>query len=423
RLHSHHSGLWGNHLFGQIKSHLSQLGGRQSAKLDQQFNSLPRWRELNHFPTVTNLSFNDGSKHEDISKMILFAAHNILTDQIGLIPLECCRSYQVLDMYVGLELHTTETIAAGRLEVQNFGRLMKRYQEARVGTEFEDKNWNFPKMHLHKHVFDYIDRKGVTKNFGTKIDEAMHGPARAAYLRQTNFENVAPQILRLHRWMVGKYIRDQLNDLDEFYEDDDENLDPEHNLPSALEEPGNVIIDAKRPALSFLTLEREMEKDAAFYNFRIQFSDFLSDFLPVFGHPLPGRKRVKFSPQHEITPYQFLKVFFKSLDNWLDDADYLRCNPSFHHRARYDAALVKTTAGSMFVRLVNVFTCKVEEKVHPFALLQGLDVGTGQRSPKDKTLRFYRVRERQRKNCEFISVQSIIRGALLVPEGRIFGCR
>lgn len=36
RLHSHHSGLWGDHLFGQIKQHLISLGGRNSAKLDQQ---------------------------------------------------------------------------------------------------------------------------------------------------------------------------------------------------------------------------------------------------------------------------------------------------------------------------------------------------------------------------------------------------
>lgn len=86
---------------------------------------LPRWRNLNHFQSVTNISFNDGSKHEDISKMILFAVHNILTDRLGLMFLACVHSYQVLDMYLGFELHTTETIAAGRQELQNFGALMK----------------------------------------------------------------------------------------------------------------------------------------------------------------------------------------------------------------------------------------------------------------------------------------------------------
>jgi hypothetical protein len=36
--------------------------------------SLPRWRGLNHFGTVMNVSFTDGSKHEDISK-VFFGVH------------------------------------------------------------------------------------------------------------------------------------------------------------------------------------------------------------------------------------------------------------------------------------------------------------------------------------------------------------
>jgi hypothetical protein len=61
-------------------------------------------------------------------------------------------------------------------------------------TDFPDKNWDFPKMHSHRHLFDDIENKGVSLNFGTKIDEAMHGPARATYLRQTNFRDVADQV-------------------------------------------------------------------------------------------------------------------------------------------------------------------------------------------------------------------------------------
>ncbi|KAJ7086268.1 hypothetical protein C8R44DRAFT_650957 [Mycena epipterygia] len=413
RLHSHQSGLWGDHLFGQIKLHVEKLGGRQSAKLDQQFDSLPRWRNLNHFQTITNQSFNDGSKHEDISKMILYAVHNVLTDRLGLLLLQCVRSYLELNAYVGLELHTPDTIAAGRRELQTFGQLMKKYQGACKDTEFEDKNWNFPKMHLHLHVFDDIEKKGVSKNFGTKIDEAMHGPARAAYLRQTNFKNVAPQILRsFHRRMVGKYIRDQLDDLDELDMEDDTPFDAERDVPSDMEQLGNVAIGGKRKWISFLNLENEMQQDAAFHNFRIRLSDFLSNFLPTYGHNLPVHKLIR----TQILPYGFLKVFFKSLDNWADETDYLRCNPCFYNHARYDAALVKTTTGNIFVRLVYVFTCTVDDKAYPLALVQALDVGIGLRSAKDKALRFYRIRERPRQKSEFISVHSILRGALLAPD-------
>ncbi|KAJ7241195.1 hypothetical protein B0H12DRAFT_1250508 [Mycena haematopus] len=418
RLHSHHSGLWGDHLFSVIKLHVEKLGGRHLAKLDQQFDRLPRWRNLNHFQTVTNISFNDGSKHQDISKMMLYAVHNILTDRLGLILLEWVRSYMELDMYVGLDLQTTETIAAGRQVLQNFGRLMEKYKAACVGTEFEEKNWEFIKIHLHQHVFDDIERKGVTKNFGTKIDESMHGPARAAYLRQTNFKDVTPQILRsLHRRMVGKYILDQLDDLDQLLVDDsDESSNSQTKEPADLEELGNVMIGAKQKSISFLELENTMKMDLAFQNFRIRFADFLSEFLPTYGHALPHGKRVKFTAHQEITPYRYLKVFFQSFDNWVDDTDYLRCSPSFHNCERYDAALVKTVTGTIFVRLAFIFACTIDDKTYPFALVQALDVGTGRQSAKDKTLNFYRVRERPRKECEFISVHSIIRGALLAPD-------
>ncbi|KAF8166643.1 hypothetical protein K438DRAFT_2065546 [Mycena galopus ATCC 62051] len=348
-LHSHHSGLWGDHLFSlsQIKLHLLNCSDRQAAKLDQQFNKLPHWRNLNHFQTVTNISFNDGSKHEDIAKLMIYASHNILTDKLGLSLLACIQSYLELNIYAGLEIHTTKTITTGRQILQKFGWLLNEYWDACVGTEFEDKNWDFPKAHLHQHLFDDIECKGITKNFTTKISESVHGPVRAAYLRQTNFKNVQPQILcSLHRRMV----------------------------------------------------------------------DFINVFLPAHGHALPGGKRVVFVPDQEITPYQFLKVFFKSLDNWLDDADFLQCNPSFHNQERYDAALGKTMSGNIFVRLVYVFTCKLEEQVHPFALVQALDIGIGQRSAKDKALGLYRVRQQEMKKCEFISVHSIIRGALLAPD-------
>ena len=31
--------------------------------------SLPRWSDFNHFDAIMNVSFTDGSKHEDISKV------------------------------------------------------------------------------------------------------------------------------------------------------------------------------------------------------------------------------------------------------------------------------------------------------------------------------------------------------------------
>ncbi|KAJ7059195.1 hypothetical protein C8F01DRAFT_1370778 [Mycena amicta] len=425
RLHSHHSGLFGDHLLSQVKLHLENLGARQVATFDKQFDALPRWRNLNHFSSVSNVHFNDGNKFRDIGKMILFATHNLLDDKLGLLLLECIRSYVVLDTYLDLEVHTDETVAEGRQVLQKFGKLIEEYSKACIDTPFE-KNWNFPKIHLQLHAFDDILRKGITKNFGTKIDESMHGPARAAYLTLTNKKDVAPQILRfIHRSTVGTYIREQLDDLDA--------LDQQHTSaetigngddgpevaqevePEDIEPLGNTVVGSIRKKISFAMLEAERSDDAAFRDFRARFSTFLSNFLVAFGHGLPNNRPVKFLREQEVRPCGFLQVYFKSLDNWLDATDYLRCSPSFHGQERYDAALVQTPTGVILARLLFIFTCEIDQRNHPFALVQAMDANVRNPPAKDKALGFRRVHAKPRRDTEFISVHSIIRGALLAP--------
>lgn len=60
---------------------------------------------------------------------------------------------------------------------------------------YEKGEWNYPKVHLIRHLFEDIVAKGVTKNFTTKTFEKMHGPAKDSYKRRTNFKNVAIQVL------------------------------------------------------------------------------------------------------------------------------------------------------------------------------------------------------------------------------------
>ena len=33
---------------------------------------MPRWRNLHHFDSVTTISFNDGSKHRDVAKVLKY---------------------------------------------------------------------------------------------------------------------------------------------------------------------------------------------------------------------------------------------------------------------------------------------------------------------------------------------------------------
>ena len=45
------------------------------------------------------------------------------------------------------------------------------------------------------HLFDDIEAKGITLNYNTKPNEKMHGPLKTAYRRETNFKEVASQVL------------------------------------------------------------------------------------------------------------------------------------------------------------------------------------------------------------------------------------
>jgi hypothetical protein len=77
---------------------------------------------------------------------------------------------------------------------------------------------------------------------------------------------------------------------------------------------------------------------------------------------------------------------------------------------------VETGHKPFFAQLISLFSCTVAQKAHAFALVLPLDAPTGRLSRKDKVLRFHRVCAKPRKNSEFISAHSIIRGALLVPD-------
>lgn len=66
------------------------------------------------------------------------------------------------------------------------------FQEYKVVAEH--KNWNFPKAHTHKHVFQDILRKGATRVFSTKPNEKAHSPLKSFYQLMTNFKDFGRQV-------------------------------------------------------------------------------------------------------------------------------------------------------------------------------------------------------------------------------------
>ncbi|KAJ7715170.1 hypothetical protein B0H14DRAFT_3171311 [Mycena olivaceomarginata] len=386
QLHAY-GGLWTDHIFAQIKLHVTAKGRSAIAQIDNQMSAMPCWSGLNHFDTVMNITFNDGSKNEDIAKMMLFATHNVLIDPVGVLILQVVRSF--------LELNMCSTKSNFHFTVILI--IVQQYIEACKDTEYEEKSWNFPKMHSHSHVFDDIN-KGATCNFGTKISEAMHGPIRQIYHRLTNFKNVTPQLIKHdHHRAVSLFIREQLDILDDL------EGTPDHDGKTV----SNIIIGSKLKHVAFAVIEETMADDTAFERFRIRFADFLTQFLQAYGFGLPGSKPIKFDKNDTIEPFQYLKVYYQHLGNWTSTVNHLRCNPNFYGQARYDGALVKTTDGHIFVQLIYMFSCTIEGNSHPFALVLPLDTRLAV-TRKDRLLRLYHLHAKPRKQAEFISAHSIV---------------
>lgn len=62
-----------------------------------------------------------------LHQMIIFAAQNVLkqaSSGLGYLLLRCIRHYIDFDMYAALEVHTEDTISAGRQALSEFSMLM-----------------------------------------------------------------------------------------------------------------------------------------------------------------------------------------------------------------------------------------------------------------------------------------------------------
>ncbi|KAF9231017.1 hypothetical protein BU15DRAFT_68692 [Melanogaster broomeanus] len=425
-LHFDDLGLWGRHLFGELKRLLDELGRHAEKTVDEQHDAFPRWRNFNHFKSVTNISFSDGNKFSDISKQILFTAQNVLTREespLGYALLQCIASYMEYHMYITLDVHTESTLAAGEEGLLAFQRSLEKY--IAMQDPKSRKSWNFPKAHLGKHAFRDILEKGAARNFSTRPNESVHGPIRHLYLHQTNRKNAAEQILRLdHVSLVSEFIRSRMDHLDQerlksildcraLEDDETETLD---DRPFS----GHIYLGSPLSPVTFAQVEETTLP--VFQDFRKKFTQFINIFLPANDIPLPNdRSWFRPSAQEKIQEFRYLKVNYESHVDWKLATDYLRCNPCFHGRERYDYVLIRShdrhqNEKLIFARLLFMFRYTVSERTLDLALVLPMDVPSGPRRTVDKDLHFKRLRARASTSSEFIPLQSVVRGALLVPD-------
>ncbi|KAG0691632.1 hypothetical protein DFH29DRAFT_884029 [Suillus ampliporus] len=343
-LHVFHSGLFGKHFWTEVKKLLENLGCSALKKVNDQFTAFPWWRKLNHFNSVTNISYSDRNKLQDISKQLLYAAQNVLTqeeDEAGYALLKCIASYLHIDMYISLDVHTESIITAGEAKVLVFQKCMAvhDYIIAAHSTELGTKSLNFLKMHSLKHIFQDIWEKGAA--------------------------------LQL------QYITKQE------LEDEDSNTSNTYNTLGDGPFLGHIYLGSTQSPTTFVDVERGNQSKCAFNRFHQKFTKFINEFL--LSHDIPlleGTVWLKSAVQDKLQEYCYLKVNYESTVDWKLATDYLQCNPNFHGQERYDCALIHTldkdgNNKNIFVQILFIFKYTVGDKSLDLALMLPMDTPLG----------------------------------------------
>jgi hypothetical protein len=115
-----------------------------------------------------------------------------------------------------------------------------------------------------------------------------------------------------------------------------------------------------------------------------------------------------------------LKVNYESRVDWRQATDNLHCNPQFFGHKREDCVIIQADDDKpLFAQLLFIIKCFIAGKEYAVALVHKFDqaiVATSKCPQKDLDLGLLRVRARPQKLADFIFVESIIRGALIVED-------
>ncbi|KAF8452167.1 hypothetical protein L210DRAFT_3608318 [Boletus edulis BED1] len=400
RLHALHGGVWGYHLLGEMKILLGKLPRTYAAEIESQLDAFPAWRNLAHFKGILH--------------QVLYAASNVLTNSASrkgyqLMRLIC--SYLELDSLTGLDAHTERTLEMIEKELLVFGNDLK----AGELSEHLKTDWNFPKIHLWKHVVWDIHMKGAACNYSTRPNEKMHGALKNAYQDRSNGKDVAVQILRVdHHRLAMKFIRDRIDAEAERVaeqsavdgENEDKDGNGQNDVLTSFE--GHIKLGAPQPSQSIQDISNTHNSHPEFQNFRQKFTTFINQCLPVYLNHDPN-----------LWAHLSFPETFQVLAGAYVPQDYLRCNPAFHGKPRYDSVVFQVSPEDVaFARLVLMFSCSIPPfGTYDFALVRPLtaDIAPSHR-PFDEALRLKRVKARPRTASMFIPICSIVRGALLYPD-------
>jgi hypothetical protein len=161
----------------------------------------------------------------------------------------------------------------------------------------------------------------------------------------------------------------------------------------------------------------------AFKNFELRLREFISDTFPEEYIKYEDTIMVSFFLLHEFAKifmkcqqmrnFKCVHISYQSLEDWRSARDILRCNPSFHHNVRYDCLLVNLTEPGMHcARLRALLRCTLPSgRQIDIALVRMFQASRW----KPRTLwAGCQIRD-EAKEFSFLSMEHVIRGALLAP--------
>ncbi|RDX39862.1 hypothetical protein OH76DRAFT_1367092 [Lentinus brumalis] len=369
RLHTFHGGVWSDHLFDQWQEILNEAARDVTVLVNAQFDAVPRWVDLNHFSHVTAVNFTDGTKYQDISKVLVPTVYNAFpaSEKRWMALLKAIRCYNIVDLFSGLVVQTEHTLERLKQALLKFSEAIQEYMEIHTG-----KQWDFPKMHLPEHMLRDIMDKGVTRNYNTKISEKLHVILKAIYLNRTNFKDTEAQLGNFdHILLVCKQIRYHLDLLDETM-----GVGPKARQKQSTDLVFNhVTLGADDAPLSLAAIEQAHAKDAEYADFRTR----LTEYLIHLRAPGPRGKTLALKPTDKVSHLFITYTFGK---------------------------------------LKDVFIVEVADKKYPIAFIDAYHVVSGPRTVVDEALGLCRLRKDRRRDhgTMFIHVDSIVRGALLVRD-------
>ncbi|KAI5998520.1 hypothetical protein F5J12DRAFT_906856 [Pisolithus orientalis] len=352
-----------------LKIILRYLGRDAEAMVEQLTKEFPCWQKLFQFHS---------------HPQVFYPALSILTKAAcpeGYLLLGLISSYLQLDSLIGLDIQTDRTLSAIETELLVFNERLQAYKECAMNSSIPGLkvDWDFPKVHLWKHVVRDIREKGAVRNYSTRPNEKMHGPLKEAYQDHSNGRDVAGQILHVDQHILAcRLLHTQVGMITTI-------TTITTIVSSKLGFEGHCKLGSpcKPTTIQGIEVERDRE-DKAYLRLQRKFTDYINKFLPSIGHKL--KKWVTIPADFNIYEYHYLKVNYESC---------------FFGTPCYDCAYMQlTSTQTAFVRLITFFTCQI----HSYGELQLA------------LIQPYTASAVPRSDSMFIPLVSIIRGALLFPD-------